>query len=57
MRTRTNTQQYYFKCSTKEDPYSTVGRKNIQFKANVKDSGEILSKSDKAKQQLEQLFN
>ena len=53
---RTNTKTSYFKCSTKEDTYSTIGRKNIEFKQNVRDSGYILNQKEINKQKLEQLF-
>lgn len=57
MRKRVNTKQYYFKCSTRESPYSMVGRRNTSIKEKTIDSGDILSKSEETRNKLEQLFN
>lgn len=57
MRRRINTKQYYFKCSTRESPYSTVGRRNKSIKEKSIDSGDILSKSEETRSKLEKLFN
>ena len=57
MRKRVNTKQYYFKCSTRESPYSAVGRRNTSIKEKTIDSGDILSKSEETRNKLEQLFN
>lgn len=43
--------------STMETRYSTVGRKNISISARTTNSGNIPSKSNKAKENLNKLFN